>query len=221
MFTPHAPCCTQAANSNDDVGVVKALNQGELCLYSQHLLRLRRQCRRSRFGNEVSDHFLHGYVGRVDLSNTAVLGYFSEDHMRAAIELRSMRGVWCDAAEVAVTVEAEWRSQGIGSALMLRALALSQRLGIERIFLICDRLNRPMQRIAEKMHACMHFEDSDCLGQIAVASLTHVKASRDATPLSLAIREVASLPRSITCALGSLSHTTPGIRGFRRRYGPA
>jgi len=171
MFTPHAPCCTQAANSNDDVGVVKALNQGELCLYSQHLLRLRRQCRRSRFGNEVSDHFLRGYVGRVDLSNTAVLGYFSEDHMRAAIELRSMRSVWCDAAEVAVTVEAEWRSQGIGSALMLRALALSQRLGIERIFLICDRLNRPMQRIAEKMHASMHFEDSDCLGQIAVASL--------------------------------------------------
>jgi GNAT superfamily N-acetyltransferase len=171
MFTHHAPCCTQAANSNDDLGAVKALDQGDLCLYSEHLLRLRRQCRRSRFGNEVSDHFLRGYVDRVDLSNTAVLGYFSKSQMRAAIELRSLRSVWCDAAEVAVTVEAEWRSQGIGSALMLSALGMSQRLGIERIFLICDCLNRPMQRIAEKVHACMQFEDSDCLAQITVASL--------------------------------------------------
>jgi GNAT superfamily N-acetyltransferase len=173
MFSHHALCRPDAANSNDDVGVVKALNQGELSLYSQHLLRLRRQCRRSRFGNEVSDHFLRGYVDRVDLSNTTVLGYFSEEQMRAAIELRSLRSVWCEAAEVAVTVEAEWRSQGIGSALMLSALGLSQRLGIARIFLICDHLNRPMQRIAEKMHASMHFEDGDCLAQITVASLQY------------------------------------------------
>jgi len=171
MFTQHTLCGIKAANSNDQVGVIKTLNQGELCLYSQHLLRLRRQCRRSRFGNEVSDHFLRGYVDRVDRSNTAVLGYFSEDQMRAAIELRSLRSVWCDAAEVAITVEAEWRSQGIGSALMLSVLGLSQRLRIERIFLICDRLNRPMQRVAEKMHASIHFENSDCLAQIPVASL--------------------------------------------------
>jgi hypothetical protein len=32
--------------------------------------------------------------------------------MRGAAELRSMRNVWCDAAEAAFSVEAQWRSQG-------------------------------------------------------------------------------------------------------------
>jgi hypothetical protein len=59
-------------------------------LYRDHLLRLHRQCRRSRFGNEVSDHFLQDYVGRIDLTNTAILGYFDGDEMRAGAELRSM-----------------------------------------------------------------------------------------------------------------------------------
>jgi len=131
-------------------------------------VRLSRQCRRSRFGNEVSDRFLADYVDRVDLTNTVIVGYLDGEQMRGGAELRSLRKVWCNAAEVALSVDAQWRSRGIGSALMLDALCMAQALGVERTFLICDRNNRAMQRIAEKMLADIQFEDGDCLAEIAV-----------------------------------------------------
>ena len=58
-------------------GSIRELADTDLQGYLHHLLRLSRQCRRLRFGNEVNDNFLHDYVARVDLTNTVVLGYFA------------------------------------------------------------------------------------------------------------------------------------------------
>src|SRR5262245_2141425 len=124
-------------SSSGCVGLTRALGKRALSFYCKHLLRLHRQCRRSRFGNEVSDRFLQDYVGRVDLTNTAILGYFDGDEMRGAAELRSIGNVWCNEAEAAFSVESQWRLQGIGSTLMLDALAMSHRFGVERVHLIC------------------------------------------------------------------------------------
>ena len=168
MCTHYLAHCGIAATSSGWVGLTRALGKHELSFYCKHLLRLRRQCRRSRFGNEVSDRFLQDYVGRVDLTNTAILGYFDGDEMRGAAELRSMRNVWCDAAETAFSVEAQWRSRGIGSALMMDTLAMSHELGVERVHLICEQHNRPMQRIAEKAYAEICFEGGDYVAQIRV-----------------------------------------------------
>jgi hypothetical protein len=82
MCTHYLLHCGLAATSNGYVGLTRALGNHELSLYCKHLLRLRRQCRRSRFGNEVSDRFLQDYVGRVDLTNTAILGYFDTSILR-------------------------------------------------------------------------------------------------------------------------------------------
>jgi hypothetical protein len=105
MCTYYLAYCGLAATSNGCAGVTRALRKHELPFYCNHLLRLRRQCRRSRFGNEVSDRFLRDYVGCIDLTNTAILGFFDGDEMRGAAELRSMRNVWCDAAEAAFSVD--------------------------------------------------------------------------------------------------------------------
>jgi GNAT superfamily N-acetyltransferase len=168
MCTYYLAYCGLAATSNGCAGVTRALRKHELPFYCNHLLRLRRQCRRSRFGNEVSDRFLRDYVGCIDLTNTAILGFFDGDEMRGAAELRSMRNVWCDAAEAAFSVEAQWRSRGIGGALMMDTLAMSRGLGVERVHLICERHNRAMLRIAEKVCADIRFEHGDCLSQITV-----------------------------------------------------
>jgi hypothetical protein len=90
MCTHYLAYCALAAPSNGCAGVTRGLGKHELSFYCKHLLRLRRQCRRSRFGNEVSDRFLQDYVGHIDLTNTAILGYFDGDEMRGAAELRSM-----------------------------------------------------------------------------------------------------------------------------------
>ena len=157
-----------AATPRGCVGPTRALREHELPFFCNHLLRLRRECRRLRFGNEVSDQFLQDYVGRVDLTNTAILGYFDGDEMRGVAELRSMDNAWCDVAEAAFSVEARWRSRGIGSALMIDTLAMSHELGVEWVHLICEQHNRPMQRIAEKACAEIRFEGGDYVAQIRV-----------------------------------------------------
>ena len=168
MCTPYLHCHSPAASANGFVGLTKTLRDHELHLYFNHLVRLSRHCRRSRFGNEVSDQFLRDYAGRIDLTNTAILGNFDGDDMRGVAELRSMGNAWCDEAEAAFSVEAQWRSRGIGSALMLATLAMSHELGVERIHLICERHNRAMLRIADKVRSEIRFEDGDCLAQIPV-----------------------------------------------------
>jgi len=160
--------CGPAAGASGFVAPTMVLRERELFLYCRHLRRLRRECRRSRFGNEVSDRFLQDYIGRVDLTNTAILGYLDGEEIRAVAELRSMGNAWCDEAEAAFSVEAQWRSRGIGSALMMDALAISSELGVERVHMICERHNRAMLRIAEKVCADIRFEHGDCLAQIPV-----------------------------------------------------
>ena len=169
MFKHQIFHCGGAANSN--AGQLRVLHHTEISLYYSHLARLSRQCRRSRFGNEVSDQFLADYVDRIDLTNTVIVGYLDGEQLHGGAELRSLRKAWCKAAEVAFSVDAQWRSRGIGSALMMDALFMAQALGVERTFLICNRNNRAMQRIAEKVHADIHFEDGDCLAVIVVPRL--------------------------------------------------
>jgi GNAT superfamily N-acetyltransferase len=167
----HRDRCGPALSIVTDLGSgsIRKLADNDLQSYLHHLLRLSRQCRRSRFGNEVNDNFLRDYVARVDLTNTVVLGYFAEGAMRGAAELRSLRNVWYDEAEAAFSVEEANRSQGLGTALMASALHVALKHGVKQVHLICDRHNRSMQRIAEKVGADMRYEDSDCMGQISVA----------------------------------------------------
>ena len=147
---------------------IHELTATQLHLFRWHLLRLEGDCRRARFGNPTSDTFLQTYADRLDLANTRVFGCSIDGHIRGAVELRSLRPVWCTEAELAFSVEKPWRARGVGTALMLRAIAGACELGIDRLFLSCHAFNRPMQRIAERFAAKMVFEDGECLADIAV-----------------------------------------------------
>jgi ribosomal protein S18 acetylase RimI-like enzyme len=172
MFTPrehiHTSSTVEIFASRQQDNAIRPLKPDDLPCYLAHLLRLGRQCRRSRFGNEVNDRFLHDYVGRVNLANTLVLGYFEDNEMRGAAELRSLQNEWCGEAEVAFSVEEACRSKGLGSRLMARALVEAGMAGVAQVHLICDRHNRAMQCIAEKAGCSMRFEDSDCIATIRI-----------------------------------------------------
>jgi GNAT superfamily N-acetyltransferase len=148
---------------------IRPLFNSDLPHYLSHLMRLNRHCRRSRFGTEVKDGFLRDYVGGVNLSNTVVLGFFAGGEMCGAAEIRSLENEWCGRAEVAFSVNEAHQSNGVGTTLMARALAQAQTLGVTQLYLICDRQNGAMRRIAEKAGAEMRFEDSDCICSVPVA----------------------------------------------------
>ena len=132
------------------------------------MLRLHGDCRRARFGNPASDAFLTSYVGRLEAANACVLGCFIDREMRGAVELRSLRSEWCSEAEVAFSVEKDWRARGIGTALMARVVEVARTLGIAHLYLSCHPFNRPMQRIAERFAAKVAFEDGECFADIAL-----------------------------------------------------
>jgi GNAT superfamily N-acetyltransferase len=151
-------------------GCVVALTSAQLFHFEWHLLRLGDGTRRSRFGRAASDAFLRDYRAGINDPDWIVLGCFVDGHMRGAVELRPLRAGWRKRAEVAFTVEERWQGQGIGKALMATAVAAAKKQGVERIYLTCHALNRPMQRIAEGAGARIAFEGCECFAEIDVAA---------------------------------------------------
>lgn len=157
-----------AIHRNTDFSLIRLLNASDKPLVLGHLLRLGQDCRRCRFGNEVSDKFLEEYVARFDPTNTEVAGYVHDGQLVGITEIRSLTTTWAHGAEVAFSVDAAHRGRGIGSALMVFALERARLRNLDRVFLICDQRNRPMQRVAEKSSAILEFMDGDCHAEIPV-----------------------------------------------------
>ena len=149
---------------------IRALQPSQLHHFQWHLLRLADASRRSRFGCPTSDAFLRTYGERIDGANTLVLGCFVDGHMRGAVELRSLKDTWCNAAEIAFSVEEQWQGQGVGKALLAAVLEAARAHNITRLHLSCHTLNRRMQRVAESACAKMSFESCECLAEIEVAA---------------------------------------------------
>jgi GNAT superfamily N-acetyltransferase len=147
---------------------IRALGHGDAPSYAAHLTRLGQECRRARFGNYVSDDFLQAYVERIDPAHTLVIGCFDGAEMRGAVELRSLKAIWCAEAEIAFSAEKSWRGRGIGTALMFHAIAAARQLSVGMLYLSCHAFNRAMVRIAERAAASLVFSDCECEATITV-----------------------------------------------------
>lgn len=132
-----------------------------------HLKRLEPQSRRQRFFGAVSDAFLDSYVDRAQGDGAIVYGAFTDGAMRASSELRLIRGRWPLAAEAALSVEADWQDEGIGTALLGRAITAARNRGIVSITMLCQRENARMRHLAEKYEAELSFEEGGVTGLVA------------------------------------------------------
>jgi GNAT superfamily N-acetyltransferase len=131
-----------------------------------HLKRLDPQSRRQRFFGAVSDAFLDSYVDRAHGDGALVYGAFVEGVMRAASELRLVRRAWPMEAEAALSVERDWQDEGIGTALLGRAITAARNRGIVKIAMICQRENARMRHLAEKYEADLTFEEGGVTGLV-------------------------------------------------------
>ena len=73
-----------------DGGVIRKLWIGEAGIYRDHLLRLDRDSRYSRFGGAVSDEFVDNYVTTTFGLSAVVHGFFVDGVLRGAAELRPL-----------------------------------------------------------------------------------------------------------------------------------
>ena len=147
-------------------GVVRKLWIGETAKYRDHLLRLDAQSRRNRFSGGVSDQFIRNYVDLTPGLDAVVHGFFVGGTMRGAAELRPLGAGFPREAEAAFSVERDWQSHGVGSALLRRTLLAARNRGFRLLHMACLAENRRMQQLALKFDAELSFDFGDVIGEV-------------------------------------------------------
>lgn len=160
-------------------GVIRKLWLGEAAQYRDHLLRLDRDSRHSRFGYGVSDEFIRSYVDTTFGLSAAVHGFFADGVLRGAAELRPLGPGFAREAEAALSIEAPWQSHGIGSALLDRTLLVARNRGIKTLHMACLASNRRMQELARKFAAELTFDFGSVVGEVKAARPTPLSVLRE------------------------------------------
>lgn len=126
-----------------------------------HFTRLDHRSRRLRFGATLNDRMVADYASHILAIDTLIFGAFSAGTLHGVGELRARMGHWPPTAELALSVEPDWQSSGIGDALMTRLVAAAQNRGVRRLVMLCLRENAPMVKLARRNAAFLDFEDGD------------------------------------------------------------
>ncbi len=165
-------------------GTVRKLWIGETDAYRDHLLRLDRDSRHTRFSGAVSDEFIARHAATATDLGVVVHGFFVDGVMRGAAELRrngSMVGAMAsNEAEAAFSIEQEWQSHGVGTVLLERTLLSARNRGITHLRMDCLAENRRMQQLARKFEAGLTFDFGSVVGEVDPPRSTPLSLMREA-----------------------------------------
>ena len=185
-------------------GVIRRLSVFDHDTFTQHLLRLDSESRYLRFGMMTNDAFLNEYAKGCTRWDVVIYGYFVSGILRGAAELRPLSGIKSDEAEVAFSVETEWRGNGIGARLFEKLIRAARNRGYSKLYMSCLATNRPMQILAKKFAADITFDRGGTVGIISPKHRTTEtmveQAVDDAASYAFATIDVAG--RSLSDPLG-------------------
>lgn len=148
--------------------VYRKLLPTEGLLFQEHLVRLSPEDRLSRFAGGVSAATLVEHVRRFDWRTGWLIGCFEDGTLRGIAELRWLEPGFGWRAELAVTVEAAFQDQGVGTELLRLAIVHARNRGLKSLCMICLTDNRRMQAIARKFEGDLIFADSQVEADISV-----------------------------------------------------
>jgi GNAT superfamily N-acetyltransferase len=172
-------------------GLIRKMWIAEAEHYRDHLLRLDRASRRSRFGGAVSDDVITRHAELAFGMGHVVHGFFADGILRGAAELNAFAAPLTGEAEAALSIEQPWQSHGVGSALLERTLLAARNRGIAFLHLECLAENARMQQLAGKFDADLRFDIGCVVGQVTTPH---------PTPLSL-MREILADGHGVASAL--------------------
>lgn len=161
-------------------GTVRKLWIGETDAYRDHLLRLDRDSRRTRFSGAVSNEFIARHAATATGLGVVVHGFFVDGTLRGAAELRRTGPMLSDEAEAAFSIEQEWQSNGVGTVLLERTLLSARNRGIKHLRMDCLADNRRMQQLARKFEAGLTFDFGGVVGKVAPLHSTPLSLMREA-----------------------------------------
>ena len=161
-----------------EAGVIRKLWINEAEIYRDHLLRLDPESRRNRFAGAVSDEFICTYMNVSSSLDAIVHGFFIDGTLRGAAELRPL-GTFAKEAEAAFSIEKEWQSHGVGTALLERTLLAARNRGYKLLHMACLADNRRMQQLALKFDAELSFDFGSVIGEVEAPHPTPMSVLRE------------------------------------------
>jgi GNAT superfamily N-acetyltransferase len=148
-------------------GSVRTLRQQEeLPLLRDHLLRLDRDSRHDRFHGFMDDGFIERYAEKCAGDGTTIIVYVEDGVVRGAAELHPPDQSPDSLPEIAFSVEACVRRQGVGSILFRKLIAEARSKGYHSLRITTGAQNRAMRALAQKFGAHLTFRHGESTGSI-------------------------------------------------------
>ena len=148
-------------------GSVRTLRQQEeLPLLRGHLLRLDRESRHDRFHGFMDDGFVERYAAKCAGDGTLIIAYIEDGVVRGAAELHPPDQSPDALPEIAFSVEACVRRQGVGSILFRKLIAEARSKGYQSLRITTGAQNRAMRALAHRFGAHLTFRHGESTGTI-------------------------------------------------------
>jgi len=162
-------------------GSVRTLRQQEeLPLLRDHLLRLDPESRHDRFHGFMDDSFIERYAAKCADDGTVIIAYIRDGVVRGAAELHPPDRSPDSLPEIAFSVEARVRRQGVGSILFEKLIAEARSKGYRSLRITTGAENQAMRALAHKFGANLTFRHGESTGTIDLAPLPRPKAAATA-----------------------------------------
>src|ERR1700724_2216238 len=126
------------------------LRQEELPLLRVHLLRLDPASRHDRFNGFMDDGFIERYAAKCADDGTIIVAYFENGVVRGAAELHPPDQSPDSLPEIAFSVEASVRRQGVGIILFKKLIAEARWKGYKNLRITTGAGNEAMKALANK-----------------------------------------------------------------------
>ena len=162
-------------------GYVRTLRQQEeLPLLRDHLLRLDPESRHDRFNGFMDDSFIERYAAKCADDGTVIIAYIEDGVVRGAAELHPPDQSPDALPEVAFSVEASVRRQGVGSILFRKLIAEAERKGYRSLRITTGAQNQAMRALASKFGARLTFRQGESSGNIDLKQQPQPEVARHA-----------------------------------------
>ena len=160
----HYQDTTRSAPAKGNVRTLR--QQEELPLLRDHLLRLDPESRHDRFHGFMDEDFIERYAAKCADDGTVIIAYFENGVVRGAAELHPPDQSPDSLPEIAFSVEASVRRQGVGSILFKKLIAEARSKGYHSLRITTCAQNRAMRALASKFGAHLTFRHGESTGTI-------------------------------------------------------
>ena len=173
------------------------LRQEELPLLRAHLLRLDPASRHDRFNGFMDDSFIERYAAKCADDGTVIIAYIEGGAVHGAAELHPPDQSPDSLPEIAFSVEACVRRQGVGSILFRKLIAEARAKGYRSLRITTGAQNEAMRALASKFGAHLTFRYGESTGNIDLTPQNQPESvpAAFATPVDAA-RAIASYNRA-------------------------